>query len=94
MKVQNPEAKQKLNQRLRRVEGQIRGVQAMIEGERDCSEILQQFSAIRSAVQSASRLFLQEYATACLVGADDGANTPERRKKMVADILSLLDQAS
>ncbi len=86
-------------QRLRRVEGQIRGVENMLEEERDCQEILQQLSAIRSAVQSASRIFLQEYATACLTEMDEDslaegkAAARGRREKIVQDMITLLDKA-
>ena len=58
MKLQDPNAKQGLIRRLRRIEGQLRGVQTMVDEERDCQEILQQLSAIRSAVQGASLAFL------------------------------------
>lgn len=71
MKIQNPQAKEKLIQRLHRVAGQIRGVEGMLAEERDCQEILQQLSAIHAAVQGASRIFLQEYATACLMEMDE-----------------------
>jgi DNA-binding FrmR family transcriptional regulator len=102
MKIQNPDAKDKLVQRLRRVEGQIRGVVNMLDEERDCQEILQQLSAVRSAVQGASRIFLQEYATACLLEMDeDSANNAAgssqasraRREKIVQDMIALLDKA-
>ncbi len=106
MKIQSKDSKEKLIQRLRRVEGQIRGVDNMLEEERDCQEILQQLSAIRSAVQSASRIFLQEYATACLTEMDEDSlaeldeDSPEgknaargRREKIVQDMISLLDKA-
>jgi DNA-binding FrmR family transcriptional regulator len=99
MKIQNPEAKQKLIQRLRRVEGQMRGVQSMLDEERDCREIMQQLAAIHSAVQGASRLFLQEYATACLLEMDEGdplsssADLRQKRSKIVEDMLMLLDKA-
>ncbi len=99
MKLQNKDSKEKLIQRLRRVEGQIRGVENMLEEERDCQEILQQLSAIRSAVQSASRIFLQEYASACLLELDQ--DTPGegrwdvrgKREKIVQDMIALLDKA-
>ncbi len=99
MKIQNQEAKEKLIQRLRRVEGQIRGVEAMLDEERDCQEILQQLSAIRSAVQGASRIFLQEYATACLLELDEELPvetqlaTRGKREKIVQDMIVLLDKA-
>lgn len=101
MKIQNQEAKEKLIQRLRRVEGQVRGVEVMLEEERDCQEILQQLSAIHSAVQSASRFFLQEYASTCLQQMDedpsetgqDHVDRRARREKIVQDMIALLDKA-
>jgi CsoR family transcriptional regulator, copper-sensing transcriptional repressor len=99
MKVRNSEVKEKLIQRLRRIEGQVRGVQGMLEDERDCQEIMQQLAAIHSAVQGASRMFLQEYATTCLSEMDEGARTEaepevrEKRKKLIQDMIVLLDKA-
>lgn len=99
MKIQKQEAKEMLIQRLRRVEGQIRGVETMLDEERDCQDILQQLSAIHSAVQSASRIFLQEYATACLLELDQESTAENRaeqrskREKIVFDMITLLDKA-
>ena len=99
MKIQNPEAKEKLVQRLRRIEGQVRGVQGMLDDERDCREIMQQLAAIHSAVQGVSRFFLQEYATACLVEMDEeinpqaASNLREKREKIIMDMIALLDKA-
>jgi DNA-binding FrmR family transcriptional regulator len=99
MKIQNPEAKEKLVQRLRRIEGQVHGVQGMLDEERDCREIMQQLSAIHSAVQGASRIFLQEYATACLVEMDEdyssqnSVNLREKREKIIQDMIVLLDKS-
>ncbi len=97
MKIQNPEAKSKLIQRLRRIEGQVRGVQTMLEQERDCREIVQQLTAVHSAVQGASRIFLQEYAAACLVDIEESENTPsesrQKREKVIEDMIALLDKA-
>ena len=45
--------RQNLNIRLKRIEGQTRGIQAMLDENRDCREILQQMAAIRSALSSA-----------------------------------------
>jgi CsoR family transcriptional regulator, copper-sensing transcriptional repressor len=99
MKIQNPDAKEKLIQRLRRIEGQVRGVQGMLDVERDCREIMQQLAAIHSAVQGASRIFLQEYATACLseldegVYAETGSALRGKREKIIQDMIALLDKA-
>jgi DNA-binding FrmR family transcriptional regulator len=97
MKIQNQEAKQKLVQRLRRIEGQMRGLQGMLENERDCKEILQQLTAIHSAVQGASRAFLQEYAAACLLQMEEeeikGTDAHEKRAEIIQDMITLLDKA-
>lgn len=99
MKIKKAEAKDQLTQRLRRIEGQIRGVENMVNEERDCHEIVQQLAAIRSAVQGASRLFLREYAASCLLELDDKENglvsldEMQKREKMVHDMIELLDKA-
>ncbi len=99
MKIKDPEVKQKLVQRLRRIEGQVRGVVGMLEEERDCREIVQQLAAIHSAVQGTSRVFLQDYATACLLEMDVDENSDDRtdirlkREKIVQDMIALFDKA-
>ena len=99
MKIQNPEAKEKLSQRLSRIEGQVRGVQTMLTEERECREIMQQLAAIHSAVQGASRVFLQDYATSCLAELDEGsaassgADQRSKREKVVQEMIALLDKA-
>jgi DNA-binding FrmR family transcriptional regulator len=63
--------------RLRRVEGQIRGVLAMLDTERDCSEIVGQLSAVRGAVDRAIAAIVTEHLECCLneegTGSDDAS---------------------
>jgi CsoR family transcriptional regulator, copper-sensing transcriptional repressor len=98
MKIQNLETKENLNRRLKRIEGQVRGVQTMLSEERDCQEIMQQLTAIHSAIQSTSRIFLQDYATACLLEMDKDINDPSeplkqnKRQKMIQEMIQLLDK--
>ena len=94
MNIQNQEIKTRLIKRLKRVEGQIRGLQTMLEEERDCQEILQQFSAISGAVKSSSRSFYQDYATLCLadLGTDQSPQQQERGRELLGEMLSLLDK--
>ena len=66
MDLQAPEVKTELTTRMRRIEGQVRGVLKMVEDERDCSDILQQMAAIRSAVHQASLVLARSYAARCL----------------------------
>jgi DNA-binding FrmR family transcriptional regulator len=98
MKIRNLETKENLIHRLKRIEGQVRGVQAMLNEERDCQEIMQQLTAIHSAVQSTSRTFLQDYATTCLMEMDKEIRNrsdpfkQRKQEKMIQDMIQLLDK--
>ena len=94
MKIVDSNAKDELITRLKRIEGQVRGVQSMLEDERECREIMQQFTAISSAIKSTSRIYFREYASACLVGIE-GKSLPEdqqKRQRLVEEMISLLDK--
>lgn len=53
--------------RLNRIEGQVRGVKAMVEENRYCVDILTQVSAIQSALNSFSKCLLAEHIKSCVV---------------------------
>jgi DNA-binding FrmR family transcriptional regulator len=72
MELQSPEIKADLTTRLRRIEGQVRGVERMIEEGRDCPDILQQMTAIRSAIHQASLVLARAYASRCLIEPNRG----------------------
>lgn len=72
MEPRSPEVQADLTVRLRRIEGQVRGVQRMVAEERDCADILQQMAAIRSAVHQASLVVARAYAAHCLLEPDRG----------------------
>ena len=67
VKLADSGAKTKLLRRVRRIEGQARGVARMIEEDRDCGEILQQLAAVRSAAHQATVALVHSYATECVV---------------------------
>lgn len=51
--------------RLRKIEGQIRGLQKMVSEERDCESIVTQLAAVRSAIDSAGALVMNNYMKLC-----------------------------
>lgn len=51
--------------RLRRIEGQIRGIQGMVAGGTDCQDILVQVKAVRSALRATNGLILKRYLLGC-----------------------------
>ena len=56
--------------RLRRIEGQVRGIQRMVEEDRDCREIVTQVTAVKSALASVNGQVLRCYAQNCLDSDD------------------------
>ncbi|NPV85734.1 MAG: metal-sensitive transcriptional regulator [Anaerolineae bacterium] len=91
MKIENPNAKKELVNRLKRIEGQVRGVQAMLDDQRDCREILQQLSAIRSALQSVTLGLIEQYTLECLLNSRE--ENPIQRQELVKDLIQLIGKA-
>jgi DNA-binding FrmR family transcriptional regulator len=86
VKLANASAKADLLKRVRRLEGQARGIAKMIEGDRDCGEILQQLAAIRSAAHQATVMLVKAYAAECMVSE----SSPEEIADALAVALSRL----
>lgn len=64
-----PAAKARNQKRLRRVEGQVRGIQKMVEDDRYCADILVQISAVQAALQSVSRELVRNHLRHCAAHA-------------------------
>lgn len=60
--------------RMKRIEGQVRGIQRMIEAGKECEDILVQVRAVRSALQSANKLILKRYMLRCYADAVESGN--------------------
>ena len=60
-------AKKQIMNRLKRIEGQIKGLQNMVEQERNCVEILTQLSAISGALDNTAKEIVKEYARNCFI---------------------------
>lgn len=91
MRIESSEAKATLQGRLRRIEGQTRGIQKMLEEERDCREILQQLNAVHAAVERVTDEFVRVYAKDCLLRSS--AMAPGDLEAMVDDLLSFMARA-
>ncbi|NIK79603.1 DNA-binding FrmR family transcriptional regulator [Paenibacillus castaneae] len=61
------EIKDNLTKRLNRIEGQIRGVKAMIEKDTYCDEVLNQIAAVQSALNGVGKLLLEGHMKSCIV---------------------------
>lgn len=74
--------------RLKRIEGQSRGIQRMVDDGRDCQEIMTQLAAMKAATHSLSAELLEQFALHCLQNRDE-SEPPER---MVAKLVSVVSQ--
>ena len=64
--MQEAVSQETLLKRLKRIEGQSRGIQRMIQNDRDCESIITQLAAIRSAIEGVGALLLNNYMKLCL----------------------------
>jgi DNA-binding FrmR family transcriptional regulator len=65
----DPEVKRQNLNRLRRIEGQVRGLQQMVEGDRYCADILVQIASVQEALRGVGRALLRNHLRHCVTGA-------------------------
>jgi len=83
--IRDPKHKRDLITRLKRIEGQLRGIQAMIENGDDCNGVAQQLSASRSALDKA---FYNVLACAIQSHPESGPRDADSRIRHAAQLLS------
>ena len=77
--------------RLRRIEGQIRGLQQMIEEDKYCIDILTQLSAATKALQSVALGLLDEHMAGCMVdAAKAGGDEADEKVREASDAIARL----
>ena len=77
--------KEEIGKRLRRIEGQVRGLQRMVEEQRDCEAVLTQLMAARAALDRVGLLVVEHYVEECLTTSE-----PQVAQKQVRRILGLV----
>jgi DNA-binding FrmR family transcriptional regulator len=78
--------KDQLAQRLTRIEGQVRGIERMVDDERYCIDILTQISAVRAALDKVALGLLDDHAHTCVIGADTDELRADRTDELMAAI--------
>ncbi len=85
------ENKEALIKRLHRIEGQVRGVEQMIDDDRYCIDILTQISAVNTALESLAFEILDDHVNHCVSGAIASGNTKEAAAK-TAELLAAVQR--
>lgn len=94
-KTETPQArgysanKDQLQKRLRRIEGQVRGVQGMVEDDRYCIDVLTQISAIQAALDKVALGLVDEHVSHCVVGGPDELKA-DRTEELMGAVARLL----
>ncbi|MGE5206399.1 MAG: metal-sensitive transcriptional regulator [Chlamydiota bacterium] len=74
--------------RLKRIEGQVRGLQRMVEEERYCPDVMEQVSAVQESLRAVGQLLLRNHLQHCVTGAVRSGD--ETRSNQVYDELASL----
>jgi DNA-binding FrmR family transcriptional regulator len=80
--VIDDEAKGKAQGRLRRIEGQVQGLQRMIAADAYCVDILLQVSAVQGALEQVQKLLLGRHIESCVADALRSGSRTERQRKV------------
>jgi DNA-binding FrmR family transcriptional regulator len=85
-------AKTSVLKRLKRIEGQVRGLARMVEDDRYCIDIVTQLSAVRAALRRAEEEILGDHVAHCVEHAIASGNKAEQRRK-IAELMAVLSRA-
>jgi DNA-binding FrmR family transcriptional regulator len=89
----DPEIKSSNLKRLRRIEGQVRGLQRLVTEERYCADIMVQISSVQEALRAVGRALMKNHLRHC---ASDAIRdkAPGRAETMYGELLSLMEMQS
>jgi DNA-binding FrmR family transcriptional regulator len=82
--------KEQLLKRLKRLEGQVRGVERMVEEDRYCIDVITQISAIQAALDKVALGLLNDHAEHCVVHGEAAATPEENVEEMMAAVARLM----
>ena len=82
MSDQNTETSKDVLKRLRRIEGQVKGIQRMVEDEKSCVDILTQVAAVRAAINKVGSIILEKHSMKCI----QNAVSSEDKEKLMGEL--------
>jgi CsoR family transcriptional regulator, copper-sensing transcriptional repressor len=84
----DPDIKERNQKRLRRIEGQVRGLQRMVEEDRYCADVLTQISSVHEALRSVGRELVRNHLKHCATSAiREGDESAEEMYDEVVDMM-------
>lgn len=94
MRAMRKEIKASCQKRLNRIEGQVRGLAKMVEGDRYCIDIVTQISAVRSALRRVEEEILKDHVAHCVEHAIKSGDKADQRRKIaeLMDVVGRVDR--
>ena len=92
MAIMREQAKATSLKRLKRIEGQVRGLSRMVEGDRYCIDIVTQIGAARAALRKVEEEVLRDHVGHCVEGAIASGNRAQQRRK-IAELMNVFGRA-
>ena len=89
--MMDPKQKVKVSARLKRIEGQVRGIERMVDEDRYCMDILTQTRSIFAALRAVEDLIMENHMNTCVLDAMRSGGESERREK-VDELMTVLSQ--
>ena len=86
------DAKTSVLKRLKRIEGQVRGLARMVEDERYCIDVVTQLSAVRAALRRAEEEILADHVAHCVEHAISSGDKADQRRK-IAELMDVVGRA-
>jgi DNA-binding FrmR family transcriptional regulator len=85
-------AKTSVLKRLKRIEGQVRGLARMVEDDRYCIDVVTQIAAVRAALRRVEEEILRDHVAHCVEHAIVSGNRAEQRRK-IAELMDVVSRA-
>ena len=82
----NDEAKKNATTRLKKIEGQIRGIMKMVESEKDCIDIINQITAAEKALSGVSSIIMRQHVESCVTEAVSRGKGKEMVNELIETI--------
>lgn len=90
-KLSSNNDKELLIKRLNRIEGQVKGIQKMVEEERYCVDILVQISAIRSAINKVGNIILENHIKGCVSNSIKNGEV-EKSEELISELMDTINK--
>ena len=90
-KLASSNDKELIIKRLNRIEGQVKGIQKMVEDERYCVDILVQISAIRSAINKVGNIILENHIKGCVTNSIKEGDV-EKSDEIISELMQTINK--